>query len=655
MDPVSGVSFSPLHGAGLAYRRSWWAKLKRLLLGNPLSSAAKLQHRLPVFLGIPVFGADPLSSVAYATEEILIVLSAAWLYTGGPPALRLQLPITVAIAALMLIVATSYRRAIFMYPMSGGSYTVARKNLGANYGLIAGAALIIDYILTVAVSVSAGVAALTSYLHPLYPFRVELSLAVILFIALVNLRGVRESGCWFALPVYAFVGMMALLIGTSIYHIVTHTVHVLPVVANAIQPVHGLGMFVILRAFANGCVGLTGTESISNGVTAFKPPEAANAAKTLMFERSGLITMFVGIGVAVYAYHIIPSGTETVLSQLARANFGNGILTAVIAYTTLAILAVAANTAFADFPRLLAFMARDGYAPRQFTIVGDRLVYSRGIIALTLISLVLVIVFQATVNALIPLYTIGVFLCFTLSQTGMLRKLLNSKPQGWRFGVMLNAVGAVVTGVVTIVVVSTKFTQGAWLVVLLIPAIVLVCRLIKNHYLWFERRMKINRQSLNLLRREREPLTALILVGSSINPGTLEGIESARCMVGSHPESQIRALHIELDAQHTAKLRDNWQQFVAEPLQQQIRLDVVHSAFRWLVEPVQEYIDKLREERSGTRIIVFITEYETGSWWTRLLHNISGRHLRETLLKTPDLSVVTSRFFMRQPSSMWPA
>jgi len=635
--------------AGLSYRQSWPLRLKRLLFGNPLSTSVQLHHRLSVFLGIPVFGADPLSSVAYATEEILIVLAAAYLFVGGPPALRLQLPVTLGIAALMFIVATSYRRAIFMYPMSGGSYTVARRNLGANYGLIAGASLIVDYVLTVAVSVSAGVAALTSYFQYLQPYRVELSVAVILFTAFINLRGVRESGWWFALPAYTFVAMMLLLIGSSILHILSGTVQPVVPLGDAIQPLHGLGLFVILRAFANGCVGLTGTEAVSNGVSAFQQPEAKHAAATLLFLVCGLVTMFLGIGVAASAYHIIPSLSETVLAQLARANFGPGILTALIAYSTLAVLTVAANTAFADFPRLLAFMARDGYAPRQFSGIGDRLVYSRGIFALTGLALLLVIMFRATVNSLIPLYSVGVFLCFTLSQTGMLRKMLRSRPAGWRGAAALNATGALVTGVVTVIVAATKFSQGAWVVVLLIPALVLVSRMIKRHYQWFERNLAVYEDDYSPLKHASSPLTVIVLVSGVVHRGILEGIECARDIAGDDPQNKVRALHVEFDEQRTAWLRERWLPMVEQPLHGQLQLDVVHSPFRWLAEPILEYLDRVEAERAGDRIIVVIPEFETGSWWTRLLHNASGRRLREILLMRPNVTVITSRFFLRRP------
>lgn len=648
MDTACGAPRDINAGANLAYRRSWALRLKRCLLGNPLSSAVQLEHRLPVFLGVPVFGADPLSSVAYATEEILIVLAAAWMYQQHAPALGLQLPITLSIAALMIIVATSYRRAILMFPMSGGSYTVARRSLGATYGLIAGASLIIDYILTVAVSVSAGVAALTSYFHGLYPYRVELSVAVILFIAFINLRGVRESGWWFALPVYTFVALILVLIGTSLFHIATGTVPQLAPPADAIQPLHGLSLFVILRAFANGCVGLTGTESVSNGISAFKPPEASNAVKSLLIERTGLVTMFIGIGVAAYAYRVVPSASETMLTQLSRANFGEGWLTAIIAYSTLAILAVAANTAYAGFPRLLAYMARDGYAPRQFAIVGDRLVYSRGVMALTAVSVLLVVVFQANVNGLIPLYTIGVFLCFTLSQAGMLLKLLQSRPAGWRIASVLNAVGAFVTAVVTIVVVVTKFTHGAWMVALLIPALVLICRQIKRHYLWFERRMSLSNKATSLLEHEPRPVTAVVLVSSRINQGTLTGLALARSITCGDPANQIRALHVEIHRQHSSNLLDNWQRFVAVPLRSEVPLDVVYSPYRWLNEPVLEYVAGLRQAQADSRIVLIVPEYDAGNWLMQALHNASGRRLREALLKIPELTVLTTRFSLRQ-------
>lgn len=643
------MSESQAQGAGLSFRDTPWARFKRLVLGAPLSSSVQLHHRLPIFLALPVFASDALSSVAYGTEEILIVLAAAWSVPGGPPALGMQLPISIAIAVLMLIVANSYRRAIHLYPTSGGSYTVSRRNLGATWGLVAGAALMIDYILTVAVSVSAGVAALTSYFQQLQPMRVELAVILVLFIAYINLRGVRESGWWFAVPAYSFVLMIGALIVSSVWHYLTGTVQPVPLAPEAISVQHGLGLFVILRAFSNGCSSLTGVEAVSNGVSAFQPPEARNAAKTLMILILTLIVMFLGVGFAAHVYQVVPSHSITLLTQLARANFGNGLLTALVAYATLAILMVAANTSFAGFPRVLALMAADGYAPRQFAGLGDRLVYSRGIFALTLVSIALIVAFQATVNSLIPLYAVGVFLCFTLSQAGMIRKLLRTRQQGWFSALLLNCIGVLVTGAVTLVVAVSKFTQGAWMVVVLIPVIVAIARAIKLHYLWFERKLSTYREDYNPLRHSSMPLTVLVLVSGDIHRGTLEGIECARDFAGGNPRNQLRALHIEFDSSRTPRLLERWKQMVEEPLHGQFRLDVVHSPYRWLAEPVLEYLDKLNSERMGDRIIVVIPEFETGSWWTRLLHNASGRRLREILLMRPNITVVTSRFFLKRP------
>jgi hypothetical protein len=443
--------------------------------------------------------------------------------------------------------------------------------------------------------------------------------------------------------------MIALLIVSSLVHFFTGTVQQVLVLPDAIKPEHGLQLFVILRAFSNGCSAMTGVEAVSNGVSAFQPPEARNAAKTLLILIVTLIAMFLGVGFAASLYHVVPATSETVLTQLARANFGNGFVTALIAYTTLAILMVAANTSFADFPRLLAFMARDGYAPRQFTSIGDRLVYSRGIFALTLISILLIVLFQATVNSLIPLYAVGVFLCFTLSQSGMVRKMLLDRQPGYRQAVLINGTGALVTGVVTIVVAVSKFSQGAWVVVLLIPALVLISRLIKRHYQWFERNLAVYENDYSPLRHASSPLTVIVLVSGAIHRGVLEGIECARDIAGDDPQNKVRALHVEFDEQRTAWLRERWVPMVEQPLHGQLQLDVVHSPFRWLAEPILEYLDRVEAERAGDRIIIVIPEFETGSWWTRLLHNASGRRLREILLMRPNVTVITSRFFLRRP------
>lgn len=637
-----------------------WRRLKALLFGRPLATSVHLEHRLPIVLALPVFASDALSSVAYATEEVLIVLAAAML-PGGLAGTGYLIPISLGIAVLMVIVATSYRRAILLYPQSGGSYTVARRNLGANYGMMAGSALIIDYILTVAVSVSAGVAALTSYFPQLEPSKVLLGIALVAFVTLINLRGVRESGIWFALPAYTFVSCILLVILASLYHYLTGTVVPAPLAPDAVlpNPAHSLagwaGVLLLAKAFSNGCSALTGVEAVSNGVGNFQPPEAQNAAKTLAVLIGTLVTLFLGLGFAASVYGVLPvEGGETVISQVARAAFaslpGGSALYALTIGATLAVLMVASNTAFAGLPQLLAMMARDGYAPRVLLGQGDRLVYNRSIIGLAVISAGLIVLFKASVNLLIPLYAVGVFLCFTLSQAGMFRRMVNEKAEGWRQGAFLNGFGAVVTGIVTLVIAGTKFSHGAWLVCVLIPAFMFVSRKIKEHYQWFEGRMALRPGDPNPLAGPLDHLTVLVLLSSDIHKGTLEGLEAARALAEGRKNSMLRALHIEIDPEKTKRLKSKFEQFVEPYLGRYIQLDIIPSPYRWLIEPVVDYINQIDRERHGDRIIVVVPEFETGDWFSHLLHNQTAARLRAALFNRPNITILSHRFFMRPPA-----
>lgn len=655
--PTDGHAPATTAGPALGWKR--W--LKSLIFGRPLATSVHLEHRLPIVLALPVFASDALSSVAYATEEVLIVLAACMLPSGGNGNSYL-LPLSLGIAVLMLIVATSYRRAILLYPQSGGSYTVARRNLGANYGMMAGSALIIDYILTVAVSVSAGVAALTSYFPQLYEGRVLLGVALVAFVTLINLRGVRESGIWFALPAYTFVTSIALVILAALYHYLTGSVVPAPLVEHAVQPdpthqVSGwLGVFLLAKAFSNGCSALTGVEAVSNGVNNFQPPEARNAARTLAILIGTLIVLFLGVGFAANVYGVVPShGGETVISQVARAAFEGvplgGALYALTIAATLAVLMVASNTAFAGLPQLLAMMARDGYAPRVLLGQGDRLVYNRSILGLAVISAVLIILFKASVNLLIPLYAVGVFLCFTLSQAGMFRRMMTEKAAGWRQGALLNGFGALVTGAVTLVIAVSKFGQGAWLVVVLIPALMFVSRKIKEHYQWFEGRMALRPGDPNPLAGPLDHLTVLVLLSSDIHKGTLEGLEAARALAEGRKNSMLRALHIEIDPDKTKRLKSKFEQFVEPYLGRYIQLDIIPSPYRWLIEPVVDYINQIDRERHGDRIIVVVPEFETGDWFSHLLHNQTAARLRAALFNRPNITILSHRFFMRPPAA----
>jgi amino acid transporter len=629
-----------------------WAR--RLLIGRPLATEAELAHRLPILLALPVFASDALSSNAYATDEIMIQLASA-----GPEALRYVIPISVAISLLMVIVATSYRRAVLLYPTSGGSYTVARENLGAIAGLVAGSALVIDYILTVAVSVSAGIAAVTSYLPQLQSERVWLGLVLIVFITWINLRGAKESATWFAVPAYAFVGSMAVLLLTILYRYLTGQVTPLaaPEAVHMIQVSHGLTTLLVLKAFSNGCAALTGVEAISNGVQAFQPPEAKNAAKTLLILIVTSIVIFMGLGLTAHLFRLQPSHAETLISQLSRAAFSSDslfpawtgqALRGVTLASVLAVLIIASNTAFAGLPRLLALMARDGYAPRVLLSLGDRLVYSRGIRVLALVSAALVWAFQASVTNLIPLYAVGVFICFTLSQTGMLRRIMLDRLPGWQGAALLNFVGATVTGIVAIVISLSKFAQGAWVVLLLIPALIVLGLTIRRHYQWFEHRMTVRTGDVGFLGERIEHLTVVVLLSSDVHRGTIEGIETARALVQGRKHSALRALHIATDPAKTTRLIEKWECIVQPKLGQQILLDIVPSPYRTLIQPVVTYVRALTEDRPHERVVIMIPEFETGSFFSRLLHNQTAPQLRRALFKVPGITVITNRFFLQE-------
>src|SRR5882672_10066149 len=449
--------------------------LKRLLVGPPMPLAQARHERLSKRVALAVFSSDALSSVAYATEEILLILVLA-----GTAAVHLDVPIALAITALLAIVTISYQQTIHAYPSGGGSYIVARANLGTVPGLVAAAALLVDYVLTVSVSVAAGVAAITSALPELATHKVGIGVVCVAGIAVANIRGVRESGRIFAVPTYFFIASFSVMLAVGFFRLVTGTLP--PAPPPSIPAVEPLTWFLVLRAFASGCTALTGIEAISNGIPAFRPPESRNAAITLGWMAFILATMFVGITVLSSQLGILPRATETVVSQIARQLFGPGIPYYLIQAATTLILVLAANTSFADFPRLSSLLARDHFVPRQFANLGERLVFSNGILVLAGFAALLLVVFGGETHALIPLYAVGVFISFTLSQSGMVRHWWLERSAGWRHRLLINGVGAVATGVVTLVIAVTKFTHGAWIVVLVIPILVSGFLAMARHY-----------------------------------------------------------------------------------------------------------------------------------------------------------------------------
>ncbi len=586
--------------------------LKRILVGKPLPTTALPHQRLGIPAALAVFSSDGLSSVAYATEEILLVLVPA----GGAVAAALSLPVGLAIVALILIIAASYTQTIHAYPAGGGSYIVSKENLGVNAGLVAAAALLIDYVLTVAVSVAAGVAAITSAFPGLHGHETLLALIAVWIIAAVNLRGVRESGAVFSIPTYGFIVSILLLIGVGLVRVLQGDWH------PPASPLAGfgwggdlgtlltsVGMFQVLRSFAGGCTAITGIEAISNGVQAFRPPEADNAAKTMKLERTLMYSMFGGITLLAFGFQAWPKEGETVLSQIAHEVFGGGPFYYAVQASTAMILLLAANTAYADFPRLSSFLARDRFMPRQFANQGDRLVFSNGVLVLVSLTCVLLVVFGGSTHLLIPLYAVGVFLAFTLSQSGMVVHWVRLKGTGWARRALLNGVGAVLSAVVLVVIAATKFMQGAWIVVALIPLCVLWFRRVHRHYAEIGEAMQLRQFEVP----ERVTQNVLVLVGG-MDRGVVNALTYARSL---SPEAE--AVHVSVDTRAAEALRARWPLWAGG-----YPLIILESPYRSLTGPLREYVDELQEETGADYITLVIPEFVPNRWWHHLLHNQSA-------------------------------
>jgi len=586
-------------------------RLKRLFVGTPLPTAQARHERLSKRTGLAIFASDNLSSVAYATEEIMRVLILA-----GAGALSLSTPISLAIGAVICVVIYSYRQTIVAYPQGASDYIVAKDNLGTAAGLVAGSALLIDYTLTVAVSVSAGIAAVTSAVPPLFPYRVVLGVAAIALIAYGNLRGLRESGRLFALPSYLFIGGFLALLGAGFVRYAVHGAPP-PPVAEAAEPLRALSLFLVLRAFASGAVALTGIEAVADGVQAFKPPEVRNARAVLAILGVIMLTLFIGTTALADLFHIVPRDEETVVSQLARAIFGGGPLYYYLQGVSTLILILAANTAFADFPRLAFFMSRDGYLPRQFGNRGDRLVFSNGVVILAVIAAALVVVFSGSTHALIPLYAVGVFTSFTLSQTSMVRRWLRTRPGGWGWRVAVNGIGAVTTALVLAVVAATKFVDGAWIVVLLIGLFILTFLAIRHHYDDVARQLSLEGYD------GPPPIhhSVLVLVGD-LHRGVAEALQYAKTL---SPEA--KAVYVELDPERTRRLEERW---VKHGLG--VPLIVLTSPYRSLLGPFLGYVDHL-VQRDGKHILtIVVPEFIPARWWQHLLHNQTALLIKGALL-----------------------
>ena len=586
--------------------------LKRWLVGLPLKTKEAAHERLSKRLALAVFSSDALSSVAYATEEILLVLTLA-----GTAMIGYSIPLSLSIIGLLVILTMSYRQIIFEYPEGGGAYIVGKSNLGEWPGLVAAAALMIDYVLTVAVSVAAGMAALTSALPGLLPHRETLCVAAILLVTVVNLRGVRESGQFFAVPTYIFIGSIAAMLGVGAIQILFgHATHIEPL--PSLAATEPLTLFLLLRAFSSGCTALTGVEVISNGVSAFKKPEPKNAAFTMIGMAAILGTLFIGISAMAYYFGIVPKEDETVVSQIARATFGTGPLYFLVQASTMTILILAANSSFNGFPRLASILARDSYMPHQMSMMGDRLVFSNGVIILGVFSCFLIVFFNGDTHALIPLYAVGVFLSFTISQAGMVKRWLVKKGPHWEKKLLVNGIGAVTTAIATVIIASTKFTHGAWIVIVLIPLLIMFFRAIRSHY-------KAVSEQVALARGHRPPMprrNIVVLPIGGVNRAVIRAVDYARSRSGD-----IRAVLVDVDPEETARVEIQWAQWGCG-----VPLTVLPSPYRSVLSSLLDYLEQVLQKDQECWVTVVIPEILPARWWQNILHNQRAFMLKGALL-----------------------
>jgi amino acid transporter len=610
--------------------KSW----RTWLIGRPLSTADAPHQTIGKLVGLAVFASDALSSSAYSTQEVLVVLALA-----GVGAFHYSIPVAIAIVALLTILTISYEQTIHAYTGGGGAYIVSRDNLGELPAQTAGAALLTDYILTVAVSISSGVAQIVSAYPALYPYRVGMAAGFVLFVMLINLRGVKESGVTFAIPTYYFLIMMSV---TVMWGLIRYFTGGLGVVVNppeiesitALQPIT---FFLILKAFASGTTAVTGVEAISNGITAFKEPRSKNAGATLIWMSVILGTLLLGITFLSFKISAIPSETETVFSQLARTIWNSrGIIYLGVISATTVILVMAANTAFADFPRLSALIGADGFLPRQFAYRGSRLVYSRGISALAIIAILLIIVFNASVTKLIPLYAIGVFLSFTLSQTGMAFRWWKSgklapgetkvergstliRDEHWLFKMIVNGAGAITTAVVTVVFATTKFRDGAWVIVIIIPLLITAFYSIHIHYKRLAKKLSLE----DFGAPPRIVRHRVIIPIGGVHRGTLAALRYAKTL-----SNDITAVNIQIDPNDTIKLLEKWQIWGDG-----VRLVVLDSPYRLLHEPLLQYIETITAHMQANEILtIVVPQFIPKKWWANALHTQTAWGLRLALM-----------------------
>ncbi|PZN09428.1 MAG: amino acid permease [Bacillota bacterium] len=630
-----------------SFDRGWWhvpapvlfRRLKRLVLGRPKRTDEDLQERLPVPVGLAIFFSDALSSVAYGPEEILLVLTAA-----GAAGVPYALPVGLAIVALIFVVSTSYVQTIRAYPGGGGAYGVTRENLGELPGLVAAAALLTGYLLTVAVSVAAGVGALTSGFPWLRGHEVAIAVIVVLFMAWMNLRGVRESGTFFAVPTYGFIVSMLLLVGAGVVDLLRGSWHPAVDPASALDfqglPLAGggLSVFLLLRAFASGTATLTGLEAVANGVGAFRPPEAENAARTMVLGRTLLAVLFTGVMVLAVGLHVLPREGETVLSQVTRSVFGSGVAYYAVQIVTMLILFLAANTAFAGFPRLLALLARDGYVSRRFANLNDTLVYGLGIGVLAACAALLLVLFRGNTHRLIPLYAVGVFTAFTLSQTGMVVHWLRERRRGTgrhTWSLLVNGLGAVACTGVLVIVLLTKFVQGGWVAVVIIPSLVVYFLSVKHYYERFLDRVAA--LEAEHMRIDTAGRIKVVLAVGGLSPVIRHAVRVARRL-----SPDVVAVHVATDPEYGEQIRRGWrpEEYGGIPL------EVLESPYRDVVGPLRAYLDRQLAENPGLVINLLVPAIVTNDPFDGYLHNGTASQVLRELLYSEGVLVTVIPFYV---------
>ena len=611
------------------------ATVRAVLFGRPLSSAADLAERLPKWKALPVFSSDVMSSVAYATGAMMLILASA-----GTANYKYVMGLSVVVVALLVIVTFSYRQTIRAYPSGGGSYIVAHANLGVIAGLVAAGSLLTDYVLTVSVSVSAGIQAIDSAIPALAPWAVQLIAVSILLVMVINLRGLKESGTLFASPTYIFIGSMLLLIGVGVLESLTGNLHQVTDVGGLTGLAgENMGVFLLCKAFADGCSAMTGTEAVANGVPAFKPPEWKNAQQTMIIMATLLGIMFLGtsyLAINIGAHPVtaggIPGNGETVLSQVGRTVFGGrGLLYYILQFATMGILILAANTSFADFPRLSSILARDGFFPRQFALRGERLAFNSGIVALSLVSIGLCVAFGGSTDRLIGLYAIGVFTSFTLSQSGMIKHWFTVRGSGWRRSALINSVGAVVTAVVVVVIAISKFDQGVWMIIVIVPILVIMMLFIKHEYDAEGRGLEVQPDIVFGAPHRRQ---RVVVAAQAMSRAVVQAVR-----VGQTMGEEVQIVHVTLDHAEGEQFRERVERQLPGA-----RVVLVESPYRALVRPFVRYLEVSQAEDPERLTIVLLPEHLPRHWWDRMLYNQNVHRIRAALVGRKDFVVLDTPY-----------